>query len=79
MGRERMARSRACGDGDDGLTYTADDKLKCIEREVHMRLRVYPRWVEQGRITAEKAARETALMTAIAQDYRRLAERERLL
>ncbi len=38
-----------------------------------MRLKVYPRLVEQGRMTKEMAARETALMAEIADDYMELA------
>lgn len=49
---------------------TDDEKRRCAEREVKMRKRVYPRWVEQGRMTQEKADEEIALMEAIAADYR---------
>ena len=58
---------------------TATDKLACAEREVKMRERVYPRWIEDGRISAGKAAHEIATMKAIAEDYRKAAESERLL
>lgn len=46
------------------------DKLACIEREIKMRLQVYPRWIEKGRMTREKADHEIAVMQAIAEDYR---------
>ncbi len=58
---------------------TAADKLACAEREVKMRERAYPRWIEDGRISAGKAAHEIATMKAIADDYRVSAEKERLL
>lgn len=59
--------------------FTAAEKAACAERELKMRERVYPRWVQAGKITPALAARETELMRAIAADYRALAEKERLL
>lgn len=58
---------------------TAADKLACAERELKMRQRVYPRWIEDGRMSAGKAAHEIAAMTAIVEDLRAAAEKERLL
>lgn len=58
---------------------TESDKLACAEREVKMRKRVYPRWVENGRMTEQQAAREIALMEAIAEDYRKIVGGERLI
>jgi len=57
----------------------AADKLACAERELKMRKRVYPRWIEDGRISAGKAAHEIAAMEAIVADYQKLAAGERLL
>ena len=60
------------------LTYddiTTVDKLQCVQRELGMRKSVYPKWVEQGRMSAGKAALEIACMEAIVQDYRRLLPR----
>jgi hypothetical protein len=50
------------------------DKLKCIERELGLRKRAYPRFVVQGKMTAEKAEREIAIMAEIAADYETLAK-----
>lgn len=58
---------------------TAADKLACAERELKMRQRVYPRWVEDGRMSAGKQAHEIACMEAIVADYRTIAEKDRLL
>ena len=58
---------------------TATDKLKCVERELEMRYRVYERQVDKGKMTRAKADREIALMEEIAADYTALAEKERLL
>jgi len=51
---------------------TDADKLRSLEREIKMRRRVYPRWVEAGRMTQQHADHEIACMETIAEDYRRL-------
>jgi hypothetical protein len=48
---------------------TNADKLAAVMRELEMRRRVYPRMIENGKMTQGKAAREIALMEAIASDY----------
>lgn len=58
---------------------TAADKLAAAEREVKFRKRVYPRFIEDGRMSAGKAAHEVACMEAIAADYKAAAEKERLI
>ena len=35
-----------------------DELIACIEREVRLRERAYPRWIQQGRMTTEKATAE---------------------
>jgi hypothetical protein len=44
-------------------------KLQCIEREIGMRKRVYPRFVEKGKITQDFADEEIAVLESIRQDY----------
>ena len=61
------------------MIFTAEEKLKAVEREIAMRKRAYVRWVASGKMTQAKADVEIAVMTAIAEDYRVLAERERLI
>jgi hypothetical protein len=46
------------------------DKLKCVEREIAMRKSVYPKLVENRRISQANADREIAVMEAIAAEYR---------
>lgn len=57
-------------------TFTAKDKAECAEREVRQRQRVYPNLVAAGRMTQQLADRQTALMEAIARDYRAEADAE---
>ena len=59
--------------------YSASDKLKCIKRELAMRERVYPRWVQQNKITQNEANEQIAIMKEIQDDYEILAYEERLI
>jgi hypothetical protein len=58
------------------IVVTTADKLACAQRELKMRNRVYPRWVEQDRMSAGKAAFEIAVMQAIVEDYGAAVEAE---
>lgn len=49
--------------------FTLEQKLRCVARELNMRRRVYPRWVEQKRMSQDKANLEIALMEQIISDY----------
>ena len=48
---------------------TRFEKRRCLEREIAMRRRVYPRWVREGRMTQAEADREIDVMAAILRDY----------
>ena len=48
---------------------TPADKRACLERELRMRRRVYPRFVQTGKLTQAEADREIAVMEAILADY----------
>jgi len=52
------------------------EKLRCAERELRYRMRVYPGRVAAGKMTEQEAQRQITLMEEIANDYRRAAERE---
>ncbi len=39
--------------------------IRCIEREIAMRRKVYPRWVEAGRMRQETADEEIRVMEAV--------------
>ncbi len=58
---------------------TNEEKHQCAERELKFRERVYGRLVDQKKMSSEKAAYEIMCMMAISDDYRRLAEKDRLL
>jgi len=41
-----------------------DEQIRCVEREIGMRERVYPRWIEAKRMTQKKADQEIEAMRA---------------
>ena len=51
------------------MTITRDMKIAALKRELHMRGRVYPHRVAEGRMTQADADREIAVMHAILADY----------
>jgi len=50
-----------------------EEQIACVERELALRRRVYPRWVEQGRMAEAKAAHEIGCMEAALDTLRGLA------
>jgi len=53
----------------DRSPVTRHDKMRCLQRELDMRRRVYPRWVKTGKMLQVSADREIATMEAILADY----------
>jgi hypothetical protein len=51
-------------------------QIKCAERELALRRRVYGRQVDAGRMSEDKAAAEIDAMAAICQTLRKLAQQE---
>lgn len=58
------------------MTFTVDQLASCAEREVKQRRRVYPRRVEDGKMTQEFANEQIAMMEQIARDLRAKADAE---
>lgn len=56
--------------------YTAASKLKCVERELKYRRRVYARMVETGKMSFAEAQQQIAIMKEIVEDYRHLASQQ---
>lgn len=48
---------------------TYDQKRQALIREIRMRKRLYPRWVEKGTMKQDDADHEIAVMEAILADY----------
>jgi hypothetical protein len=55
-------------------SFTMRELAECCEREAHLRSRVYPRWIDDKRISKAKAERELALMNAAAEHFTKLAD-----
>jgi hypothetical protein len=47
------------------MTVTIADQLKCARRELALRQRAYPRWIDNGRMSRDEADREIEAMSAI--------------
>jgi hypothetical protein len=56
------------------MTFTHAELMRCAEREMRLRMRVYPHWVRQGRYTADQAHREIAMMEEIMRHFAVLVE-----
>jgi hypothetical protein len=52
------------------MMFTTEDKLREVERELKLRRRLYPHWIEIGKIEAGDAKRRIEVMQAIADDLR---------
>ena len=55
---------------------TAQEKLRCVERELSYRRRVYARLVARGKMSEPQRIEELRLMEAIRDDYRDLVSDE---
>lgn len=52
------------------------EQIASVDREIRMRERVYPRWIEQRRMMAKTAEHEIACMRAVLATLRRVAVEE---
>jgi hypothetical protein len=59
--------------------FTILELVKCAERELQMRKQVYPRRVQDGRMSRGMADREAGMMAAIVELLRKKAEAEGLV
>jgi hypothetical protein len=51
------------------IVVTTKDKLRCVQRELAMRKRCYPRWVDENKMSEGKKELELTVMEAIVHDY----------
>ena len=49
--------------------FSVDRKLKCLDREIGMRRALYPSFVKKGKMSAESANEEIAVLEEIRSDY----------
>ena len=63
--RDRLMQWRSRADDEDSKYQDRTQQIACVKREIAMRERVYPKWVESGRMKLDMAEREIATMTAV--------------
>lgn len=61
------------------MTFTAQDKLDAVRRELGFRRRVYARRVDEGAMSQALADKQIAVFEAIEADYDAQVSKERLL
>ncbi|WP_439579465.1 hypothetical protein [Elioraea sp.] len=54
------------------MAVSIERQIACVEREIALRRRAYPRWVQAGRMTQRDADREFAEMEAVLATLRGL-------
>lgn len=59
-----------------GGSATLEEQIKCVEREIGMRKRVYPNWVASHRMKQEKAEYEIKIMSEVLKTLKQLEELE---
>lgn len=59
----------------DAPVRSLEQQIECIEREISMRRKVYPRWVVTSRMTEEAARHEMAAMRGVLDTLKALHER----
>lgn len=70
-----MARSAVEKFGHEGgsapMNVTRDQKIKALQREISYRGKLYPRWVNAGKMTQDEADAQLAYIRAVLEDYER--------
>jgi len=51
------------------MTFSREEKLAEIAREIALRRNFYPNWIRKGNLSAEQADRRIAILLEIAKDY----------
>lgn len=47
------------------MSIDIDRQIACVRREISMRRRVYPRWVQTSKMTQDEADRQISTMEAV--------------
>lgn len=56
------------------MSVSIDDQIKCVEREITMRQKVYPRWVRAGQMSQIEADLELRRMRAVLATLKELRQ-----
>lgn len=60
------------------MTFPVGRKIKCLDREIGMRMVLYPGFVKRGKMTQATADEEIAILQEIRQEYA-VVERQTVL
>lgn len=55
-----------------------DEQIKCVSRELNMRRKCYPKWVEAGQMQQSAADWELVAMAEVLKTLRKLADKDQL-
>lgn len=61
------------------MSFTTDDKIAAIDRELRFRRRVYSTKVAEGRMKPSQMEYQIGIFEAMLEDYRAIQKTERLL
>jgi hypothetical protein len=53
------------------MNFSTEEKVKELDRELMQRHRVYRRLINAGKLSRDTAARQIAILTSIADDYKK--------
>lgn len=53
---------------------TIERQIACVRREIGMRRKVYPGWVQRGKMTQDEAERQIATMEAVQATLERVRD-----
>lgn len=53
------------------MSVSIEDQIKCVEREIKMRARVYPRFIASGKMTPQGAEKEIENMKAVLETLKK--------
>jgi hypothetical protein len=59
------------------VTVPLERQIACLRREVGLRKRVYPRWIQNGRMTQEQADSQIEAMEAAQATLERVRDEEK--
>jgi hypothetical protein len=55
----------------DLLPVSREEMVSEVQREIALRRRVYPRWVDAGKLKLDRAERQIAVLEAVLEELRK--------
>lgn len=54
------------------MTASLEDQIVCVQREIRMRERNYPKWVENGRMTQAQSDKQLGTMRDVLETLKKI-------